>query len=196
MINTSILEGILNDGSAAVSFAGTMALAVNATRPEGAYIATSAAVAGVIHKVEAKTAAICRARRAIAARSLDAGWGRSAADVSAGAAVLRIRIHRAASPVATGRTRSATGKGSAGSAEAASVAVARLAGGQALILLSLVRTRAAKGFAPVGTGRPRGPQSPGGEYRAGDKRSDRPQGFAARDRLGQQLGKFIETFHD
>src|SRR5215212_6141136 len=109
-----------------------MALAVNASRPEGAYIATSAAVAGVIHKVNAKTTAICRARRAIAACPLDARRSRCRADIAARATVVWIRLHVGACSVATGCRRGATGVRSAGSAESTGVAVARAAGRQAL----------------------------------------------------------------
>ena len=91
----------------------------------------------------------------------------AAADVSAGAAVVRIEIHGGACPVATGRPRGATGVGTAASTEAAGVAVARPAGRQALIPLCLVGTPPAEGPAPIRPGSPGGPRPPRTEYRAG-----------------------------
>ena len=74
----------------AVSFAAACAIAVIAGERRVAYIATRAAVEAVKIKVDAKTAAICKARWAITAGPLDADRGRCGADVSAGTAVVRI----------------------------------------------------------------------------------------------------------
>ena len=90
MIDTFLREAKRIVFLAAVSFAGSMALAVKATSPVGTYKAARAAVAGVEQKVATMTAAICKAQLAIAACPLDADRVRCRADVSAGAAVVRI----------------------------------------------------------------------------------------------------------
>ena len=89
MIDTFLREAKRIVFLAAVSFA-TVATATKAAEPLGAVIATRAAVGGVILERDTSSAAICTARPAIAAGSLDANRRRSGADVSASPAVVRI----------------------------------------------------------------------------------------------------------
>ena len=217
-----------------------------------------AAVAVVIVKVDAGTA-IRKSRWAPTACPLVAVRGRFGADVSAGAAVVRIRNHGRACPIADDsaidtvvnaralnasailvRTRcvtpgaassavahvvgeigaviAATGLAngaaviaagpavrvgpqiaarpaaryggaadvfSAGAPQAGRVAATCLAGRQALVLLRLVGTPSAEGFARVLLGGPGGPQPQLAEYRAGEDRPHPPQRLAARHGSGQ-----------
>jgi hypothetical protein len=117
-----------------------------------------------------------------------AGLSQRPAVVAAGPAV-RVGFQIAAHPVASrDRTADVT---AARSTQAAGVALALLAGGEALRLLRLVVTFA-EGFAGIlGVG-PGGLQSQRAQHGAGENGSQAAQRFAARHRLSQRFGEFIE----
>jgi hypothetical protein len=184
---------------ATVSFAAnayTFAVAPRAVFQWRACKATRAAVEGVPQSVDARTATKSSTRWASNACPLIAVRGLSGANVSAGAAVVRIRIHAGACPVATGRPCGATDEVATASTEAVGVAVARPAGRHALIPPLPGRTRPAESSAPVRPGSPGGPDPQRTEYSTGQNGPNAPQRFAARHRPCQQLRNLIETFHD
>jgi hypothetical protein len=142
----------------------------------GANYAAAAAVCVVYVNVGAMTAAksTTRSTRVVDACPLVTDWARSGADVSAGAAVIRIRIQGGTCPVATGSRRGATDVGSTASTKAVCVAAAGLAGRHTLVPLLLGRARPAKGCASIRPGSPGGPQHKRAEYGARQNGPDAP----------------------
>src|SRR5262245_31266154 len=99
-------------------------------------------------------------------------------------------------PAATALTPVAADVASAGPADATGVALARPTGLEALSLLRL-SAAFAEGLAWVRPRRPGGFQSQWTQHRARENGPETAQRFAARYRLGQWLGEFIEQMvHD
>jgi hypothetical protein len=163
----------------------TLTDAPRAGKLRRAYNATSATVKGVPISVDASTTAIRTTCWACIACALVTDRRRCGADVSAGAAVLRIRNHGGTCPVATGRPRGATGVVSAASTESIDVAVARPAGRQALAPPLFAGTPSAEGNAPIGSRSPDAPQPQRYQCHAGNSGPDAPQRLAPRHRHGQ-----------
>jgi len=115
---------------------------------------------------------------------------------AAASAVVDVVVESGAMTAATRLARGAANVAPAGSADAVGVAVAPLTGLETLRLLRLIAAFA-EGFAGVGASGPGGFQPQGAQYRSGENGPQPPQRFAARHRLGQRLGEFIEQMvHD
>jgi hypothetical protein len=139
------------------------------------YNSASATVPRVKGNVGTNTVAIRTAARATTACPLVTDRGRLGADVSAGAAVVRIGAHVRANPVAAGRSRSATDIRSTASTESAGITVARPASFHALVPLRSGGTRSAEGGAAIRPGSPGGIDAQRAECRAGQHDADHAQ---------------------